>query len=163
MMKTLMVLAGLLLAAAAGAQTYKWVDKNGRVQYGDTPPPGANAAPVRSAQRPSPPAPAPAAKSDDAKTAAAKKSGPLTPAEQEAEYRKRQIEAQKEQEKHAAASKEAAVKKDNCERAQEYLRTLDSGQRISRTDASGERQFLDESAIAREKSQARQNVQAWCN
>ena len=167
MMKTLMVLAGLLLAAAASAQTYKWVDKNGRVQYGDTPPPGVNAAPMRSVPRAAPPAPAaassPAAKPDDAKTAAAKKSGPLTPAEQEAEYRRRQLEAQKEQEKQAAASKEASVKKDNCERAQEYLRTLDSGQRISRTDAKGERTFLEDADIAREKSQARQNVQTWCN
>jgi hypothetical protein len=158
-----MVLAGLLLASAAGAQAYKWVDKNGRVQYGDSPPAGVHATPMRPPSRTAAPPAAPAAKADDAKSAAAKKSGPLTPAEQEADYRKRQLEAQKEQEKQAAASKEASVKKDNCARAQEYLRTLDSGQRISRTDAKGERQFLEDAEIAREKSQARQNVQAWCN
>lgn len=32
-----------LHAAAAGAQTYRWVDKDGRVHYTDNPPPGATA------------------------------------------------------------------------------------------------------------------------
>jgi hypothetical protein len=165
--RVLLLAAAMLLGTGAWAQTYKWVDRNGRVQYGDAPPPGVKATPLRGAPAPAAQPPAPAQKSADGKSAdpkaAAKKSGPLSPAEQEAEYRKRQIEAQKEQEKQAAATKEASVKKDNCERAQEYLRTLDSGQRISRTDAKGERVFLEDAEIAREKSQARQNVQAWCN
>lgn len=34
----------LLFAAPAGAQTYKWVDERGVVNYSNAPPPGANAA-----------------------------------------------------------------------------------------------------------------------
>jgi hypothetical protein len=32
--------AALLAASAASAQQYKWVDQNGKVQYGDRPPTG---------------------------------------------------------------------------------------------------------------------------
>ncbi|MGH8724443.1 MAG: DUF4124 domain-containing protein, partial [Burkholderiales bacterium] len=33
-------LAVALFAAAATAQQYKWIDQDGRVRYGDVPPPG---------------------------------------------------------------------------------------------------------------------------
>ena len=33
--------AAMLVAASAGAQMYRWVDKDGKVYYTDTPPPGA--------------------------------------------------------------------------------------------------------------------------
>ncbi len=158
MRKTLVFAAALAFAAAATAQQYKWVDRNGRTQYGDVPPPGVKATPLRAPARPAAP---PAAKPSDG-NGTAPKSGALTPAEQEAAFRKRKLEAQKEQEKQAAAGKEAAEKKDNCARAQEYLRTLDSGQRISRADAKGERYYLEDAQIAQEKVQARQAVQSWC-
>jgi hypothetical protein len=161
MKKALFGLIALAVSAAAIAQQYKWVDNRGKVQYGDTPPPGVTATPLRSPSGPaSASMPASAAKKDDAKVA---KKGPLSPAEQEAEFRKRQIDARKEQEKQAQASQETVAKKENCARAQEYMRTLDSGQRISRTDASGERRFLEDADIAKEKTRARQDVQNWCN
>jgi len=160
MKKALFLAVALAFCAAAMAQQYKWVDKDGKVQYGDVPPPGVKATPLR------PPsgagAPAPAAKTGDPK-AAAKKSGPLSVAEQEAEFRKRQNESQKEQEKQAEAGKEAAQKKENCARAQEHSRSLESGQRITRTEAGGERRNLEDAEIATEKSKARQAVQQWCN
>ena len=61
------------------------------------------------------------------------------------------------------ASQEAQAKKENCARAQEYVRTIESGQRISRTDAKGERYFLEDAQIAQEAARARQAVQQWCN
>jgi len=139
------------------AQHYKWLDERGRVQYGDSPPPGAKAT------RLGPPAAAtaqPAPKEADAKAA---KKGPLTPAEQEAEFRKRQAEAAKEREKQAQATQEAQAKKENCSRAQESLRALESGQRIARTDAKGERYYLEDAQLAQETVKARQTVQQWCN
>jgi hypothetical protein len=158
MKKTFFVVITLAVSAAAMAQPYKWVDQNGRVQYGDAPPAGVNATPLRSVPGP---ANQPAPQATEAKTEA--KKGPLTPAEQEAEYRKRQLEAQKEQEKQAQATQQAAAKKENCARAQDSLRTFESGQRIVRTDAKGERHYLDDAQIAQETSKARQSVQQWCN
>ena len=153
--RTLLLLALLLAAAGASAQTYKWVDRNGRMQYGDTPPPGVNATALREPSSRSAAEPEPQAKPEA-------KKGPLTPAEQDAEFRKRREEAEKGRQKQAQAAEEAAAKKENCAMAQNQVRTLESGQRIARTDAKGERYFLDEAQIAQEAAKARQAVQQWC-
>jgi hypothetical protein len=142
----------LVLSGAALSQQYKWTDKDGRTRYGDVPPPGTNATRLRAPTPPS--APPPAAK--DAK------GPPLTPAEKAAEARKRQAEAQKDREKQELAARDAQTKKENCARAQDYLRTVQSGQRISRADSKGEREYLDENQVAQEQARARQAVQEWC-
>jgi glutaredoxin len=41
MKKLAIAVAAMLVAASAGAQMYRWVDKDGKVYYTDTPPPGA--------------------------------------------------------------------------------------------------------------------------
>jgi hypothetical protein len=153
MNRTFLLALACAFATSALAQQYKWTDKNGRVQYGDAPPPGVKAAPLR------PPPAAPAAKAADPKAA---KKGPLTTAEKEAEYRKRQQDAAKEREKLAQEEQAAAATTENCTNAQEVLRTLQSGQRISRTDAKGERYYLDDAQIAQETAKAQRAVQQWC-
>jgi hypothetical protein len=143
----------LVLAAAAGgvfAQQYKWVDQDGRVRYGDVPPPGANATALR------PPPPGAATPGSEARKDAARA---LTP---EQAFRKRAEDAQKDREMQAKAEQDAQVKRENCSRAQHALRTLESGQRISRTDSKGERYFLDEAQIAQETAKARESVGQWC-
>jgi hypothetical protein len=142
---------GILLAAAAHAQQYKWVDKNGRTQYGDVPPPGVKATALSA---PAGPAARPPAK-DAGK-------GPLTPAEQELEFRRRQKEKEEAATKAAQANEASETEKQNCENATQALRTLESGQRIARTDASGERYFLDDAQRAQEMARARQAVSSWC-
>jgi hypothetical protein len=161
-MTRLVILAVMFaFAATASAQMYRWVDKDGRVHYTSTPPPPG----VKSRTLRAPSASAPAAAPDDAaKDTGAKDAakGPLTPAEQEQEFRKRQLEAQKAREKETLAAKEAEAKQENCARARGALATLESGQRISRTDAQGERNYLDDDARARETEAARQAVRDWC-
>jgi hypothetical protein len=58
--------------------------------------------------------------------------------------------------------KDAEAKQENCARAREALRTFESGQRVSRTDAQGERYYLDDNAHASETEAARRAVQDWC-
>jgi len=148
-MKRLFLLAiALAFAGAALAQQYKWVDDKGRTQYGDVPPPGAKATRLK----PPPPGSAPPAATK----------GPMSASEKDADFRKRQQDAAKEREKQDLAAQEASGKRENCERAQEYVRTIESGQRISRTDAKGERYFLDDAQRAQELSQARQAATQWC-
>ena len=142
--KALALAVGLLFAAAAAAQQYKWVDKDGKVRYGDIPPPGVKATPLR----PPPSGAAPA-------TAAAAKKG--TDAAKTSPE-----DAKKEAEKQAQAEKDAQAKKENCGHAQEALRSLESGQRIARTDSKGERFYLEEQQLAAETAKARQTVQEWC-
>ena len=145
----------LFVAGSAGAQTYKWVDEDGKVRYGDTPPPGAKISPVRAPQSGgATAAPAPGAK--DAKK------GPLTPADEALALRKRQAEAGKQAEKAEADLRAKAERNEACERTRQYLRTLESGQRIARSDPSGERYYLDESQVAQEIAREQQNQQANC-
>jgi FKBP-type peptidyl-prolyl cis-trans isomerase len=155
MLKALVLFAGLTFAGAAAAQ-YKWTDQNGRVQYGDTPPSGVNAAPVRGGPSPSSSysGPEAAEKKEDAKK-------PLTAAEQDAEFRKRRQAADKDREKQAQTERDAADKRDNCARAQENVRVLESG-RVARTGASGERYFLDDAQLGQELLRSRQDVRDWC-
>jgi len=142
---------GVAVAAAAHAQQYKWKDQNGRTQYGDIPPPGVKAIPLRAPVGPAAP---PAAK--DAKK------GPLTPAEQELEFRRRLKERQEAAAKEAKAKDAAEAEKQNCENARQALRTLESGQRVARTNAKGERYFLDDAQRSQEVERARRAVTSWC-
>ena len=49
-----------------------------------------------------------------------------------------------------------------CARSREYLSTLQSGQRIVRTNPSGERYYMDENQVAQETAKAEQSVQKAC-
>ena len=160
MKRILVLLIGLAFAGVAQAQIKCWTAANGKRACGDTPPPGAKVTTVRTPAAPSAPTPGPGATSPASKAAS---KGPLTPAEREQEYRKRQAEAQKNAEKLAQDRKDADAKRENCERARESLRGLESGQRISRTDAKGERYFLDDAQREQEAARARELVKQSCN
>jgi hypothetical protein len=155
MKRVLISLALMMFATAAAAQLYKWVDKDGKVRYGDTPPPGVKATPLKG---PSGSAATPSAASKGEKDKAEKDK--LSP---EAAFRKRQEDAAKEREKQAKSQEEATVKKENCARAQEALRSLESGQRLARVDAKGERYYLEDADVARETAKARQAMQQACS
>jgi hypothetical protein len=150
-MKRLFLLAATLaFAAAASAQQYKWVEQDGKIRYGDTPPPGAQATPLKPATA-APSAPAPAAKKDAAKD--------LSP---EAAFRKRQQERQEGEEKSAKERADAESKRVNCEQAQASLRTLQSGARVATTNAAGERGFIDDEQRAKEIERTQRSVSDWC-
>ena len=155
-------LLALAFAGAAHAQLYKWVDKDGKTRYGDAPPPGVKATVMGAPASGSSPA-APAASSGPAaKDTKDAKKGPMTPAEREQDYRKRQEEAKKDAEKAEQDRKEKAAKAEDCSRTKEYLATLESGQRISRTKPDGERYFMDDDQRAQEVAKARQTMQQVC-
>jgi hypothetical protein len=150
----LLAVLGLLVGSTANAQMYKWVDADGKVRYGDTPPPGGKASTVK------PPAAGPAAPAASSKEGGRK--GPLTPEEQAQAFRMRQAEAKTAAEKAEREQQEKAAKDAACEQSRGYLRTLQSGQRIARTNSSGERYFLDDSQVAQELAKEQQTVQAAC-
>jgi hypothetical protein len=165
---TAVAMLGLALAPLAHAQQYKWIDKNGKTQYGDAPPAGVKAVPLKGPAQP--PAPPPAAKDSakkedgkdgDAKSAA--KKGPLTPAEQEAEFRKRRLEQEKSAEESAKKKEETAQKAANCEQSRGTLRSLESGERISRTNAAGERSFLDDAGRQAEIAKTQKSIAENCS
>ena len=159
MKKILAFLVALAFSAGAAAQAYKWVDKDGKVRYGDTPPPGVKATPLKTPSAPKPP-PAPAsagaAKKDDT---AKKDEKPLTP---EQAFQKRQKERQEADQKADKERADAQENRQQCEIAQANLRTIQSGQRMSTTNAAGERIFMDDEMRDRALQNAQKSVAEWC-
>lgn len=153
-------LAAVLVGTAHG-QAYRWVDKNGHVGYGDTPPPGVKLTPLRMTS----PAPssAPAEAKQESKAGKQANKGPLTPAEQELEFRRRMKEAQDAAAKADKERQAAEAKKVNCENARQSLRTLESGQRIAQVDSKGERYFISDAQRTENTARAREAASQWCN
>ena len=103
---------------------------------------------------------APPASATDGKATDAKK-GPLTAAEKEQDYRKRQADAKKDQEKTEKNQQAAAAKAENCKSAREYKVTLETG-RVARTNAAGERYYMSEEQITQELAKSQQTIQKNC-
>ena len=154
-------LAAAVLSGAAMAQ-YAWIGDNGVRQYSDRPPPSSvpshrilkapgRAAPPAgdTAGHAADPASNPAQAPDSAQPAAP------TLAQRNAEFQKRRIEQAEKAEKAAEQEKLAAERKRACEQARAYQRTLESGARIARTGADGERAFLSDNERSQEAAHTR--------
>ena len=64
--------------------------------------------------------------------------------------------------KSAKERADAETKRVNCEQSQAALRGLQSGQRISSTNAAGERVFIDDAERAKEIERTQRAVNDWC-
>jgi len=160
MNRLLVMLLAIAFAGTASAQLYKWVDNNGRVQYGDTPPGDASKV-TRLRPAPAGSAPAPAAPAATSETAAKDKDKDkaLTP---EQAFKKRQQERQEAEQKAEKERAEADQKRAGCENAQAGLRQLQSGQRVATVNSAGERVFIDDNERARQVQRAQKSVDDWC-
>ncbi len=157
-----------LLAAAlpepAHAQ-WKWRDKDGQVNASDRPPPRSvpdkdilsRPAPDSRRQAASPP---PATAASAAALPAA--SAPPTALEREVQARKRQVEQDAAAKAKAEEDRMAVVRAENCRAARSQLSTLESGQRVARSNDKGEREFLDDKARADETRRAREVIASDC-
>jgi hypothetical protein len=157
---SLVALVLLALSAPAHAQ-WKWRDSRGQIHISDIPPP--RDVPDKDVlQRPElvvrKPAPLPAPVAAASAAAAPGKA----PVDAELEERKRKAEQEQEAKIKADQQKAAAIRKDNCQRARDQLATLDSGQRIARIKADGEREILDDDARAKETRRAREAIASEC-
>jgi hypothetical protein len=157
-MKTMIAVALLMVPALAGAQINKCVDKSGKVVgYGNECPAGtrAEASGVKSS-------PAPAA-SDPKSGGGTATSQPKSLAERDAEFRKRQMEKQESDTKAQKSADESGRRKQACTDSQAYLKSLQAGNRITRTDPkTGERVFLQDAEYPGEIARAQQIANANC-
>lgn len=141
-----------LVAVPASAQKlYKWVDASGRTQYSDTAPINHKAEPVSNHMGSV--SGAAGGKAEDA---------PMTTADKEQAFRKRQMEAEEAQKKQAQADETKKAAEENCRRAKSQLSMFEQGGRISQTNEKGEREFLDDSKMKQEAERARKAVAQWC-
>jgi hypothetical protein len=158
-----------VLCVPASAQ-YKWRDKNGAVQYSDMPPPQGT--PEKDVLQQPSSAPRKAAAPTLPASSAAPASGatvsatPLKGGEPELEAKRKKMEADQAAKTKADAKaeddKQAAARAENCTRAKAYQRTLDEGTRISRTDAKGEREILDDKGRAEENRRVKNIITSDC-
>lgn len=147
-MKTLLaILAVATLPFTAHAQIMKCVGAGGRVEFAAACPPGTKAeyTGIRNS-----PAAAPA--------------GPQKSlAERDADFRKRATEQQEAAKKGDEKTQQTADQKQNCESAKSYLSSLQSGNRIGKTDpATGERVFVEDAERASETARAQRAVDSSC-
>jgi hypothetical protein len=158
--------------ASGAAAQWAWKEDNGRVVYSDRPPP-ANIKATQIIRQPSVAAPAPApqagtpgsATGEGEKPAAAPaaSTAPKSIAERDMEFRKRQQERADSERKAQEEQQKTAAKAADCERSRGYLRSLEDGMRISRTDTSGNREILDDAQRAAEIERTRKLIQQLCN
>lgn len=159
--------------ASGAAGQWAWKEDSGRIVYSDRPPP-ANVKSTQILRQPAlaapTPAPAPqaaapgaAATDGDRQATAPAASAPKSIAERDMEFRKRQQERADSERKAQDEQQKSAAKAAECERARGYLRSLDDGVRISRTDASGNREYLDDAQRAAESERTRKAIQQLCN
>lgn len=160
------LLAALVLCVALPAQAqWKWKDASGKVQYSDLPPP--NGTPEKDIlQKPPglrlqvvpvlpPGASAPASVPRVAASAPGKADAeqPAKLKQQEAEQRAKQ----KEEEKRLADQR-----RENCGRAQDNLKLLQDGTRLTRRNDKGESIVLDDNARADEMRRTRNVIESEC-
>ena len=134
-------LACAVLAAPAGAATYKWTDANGRVVYSDIPPQGnVKYETVGAVAAPANP--------NAVKDMAAK----------DVELKKRQTEAADNDKKAEEKRTELAKRYEQCQRAESNVRNLAAEQiPMMRYNEKGEAFYLDEATRRRERS----DIEAW--
>lgn len=170
------ILAALAVAfvaatfAAGAAAQWAWKDDNGRLVYSNIPPP-PSVKPAQIVRQPGPSSqsaraatPAPAdgeAEKPEASPAAA--NAPKTYAERDAEFRKRQQERADTERKAQEEQQKAAQKAVECERSRGYLRALEDGVRITRTDPAGNRAYLDDAQRAAEMDRMRKAIRELCS
>jgi len=147
-MKRVLLCAALLAwSGMASAVVYKWVDAQGKVQYGDSPPDGVHAEVVEllgtHTSRSASSAPAPAA------PAARAASTSPTPTENSAT-------------KQAVDQDVAATREKQCADAQSEYKKLIEGRHLYRTGDNGERQFLSSDEIDAARLNAKQEVDQLC-
>jgi hypothetical protein len=144
-MKRLLLFAALISwSGMAGAVVYKWVDAQGKLQYGDRPPDGVHAEVVEFLG--AHPGHAAAARED---SSAARPPPANQPADDSA--------------KKAVDADVAQTREKQCADAQDRYKKMIEGRRLYKTGANGEREYLSSEEIDSERINAKRDVDAICN
>lgn len=163
----LAILLTCWLSTVAFAQ-WQWLDKDGRPVFSDRSPP-PNIPEKSILQRPGGALVAPVANAVDAAgdqtavpplmVASAPK---ISGIDRELADKKKKAEAEQTAQRKAEEDRIAAARADNCKRARSAKAGLDSGIRLSRTNAQGEREIMDDAARAAEAKRVQTIIEADC-
>lgn len=160
MMRPAALLLALFVSLPAAAQVYSWRDKDGRLNYADQPPASGEVRLLHDPRQRQAQATPAARSSGDATVTASNK--PKTLADRELEFRQRRAEAAEAEAKEEKAAAEMADRQRYCEQLRNQLAALNSGQRVSRFNSAGEREYLDDAARAAEIDRQQQQLEQNC-
>jgi hypothetical protein len=151
-MKRLLLFAALIAwSGMASAVVYKWVDAQGKLQYGDRPPDGVHAEVVEMLV-------AHAASNTTARAASA----PPQPAAA-ARVTADKPSVKDSNDKKAIDQDVAQTKDKQCTDAQDRYKKLIEGRHIYKTGPDGERQFMTSEEIDTERMNAKRDIDSICN
>jgi Domain of unknown function (DUF4124) len=136
------VIAGLLAAAASAEDMYKWVDADGHLHFGSTPPVGVKA------QKMAPTATEPAA------------SAPTPSWRQQLEMSNIRRQQQRQQEEQSTKKQRQLTQR--CVAAQRELDVLNHGGAVYRVNAQGKRDYMSDEQRQAAIAAANQRVAAYC-
>jgi hypothetical protein len=144
-MKRLIVLAlACAVAPLASATLYKYVDKDGKTVYSDTPPAGVDVKPLHVA---------PATGSGPAKA---------PPSALEKDLEKGRALAKEREKKTDAAEHNAKLAEQKCEQARASYRTYQDGGRLFKYNDKGEREFLSDDEIEAKRVSSKKEMDEAC-
>lgn len=173
LIRLILVVTAGLLASNALAQ-WQWLDKDGRKVFSDRPPP-ASVPDKNILKRPG--QPAAAAPTNEtapllpaAGTSAPVAAGPLSAAsapkisglDKDLAEKKKKAEQAEADKRKAEEERVRKTRAENCSRAKQAKVGLDSGIRLARINAQGEREILDDAARAAESKRIQAVIDADC-
>jgi hypothetical protein len=147
MVRILLVVTLVTVVTASRADICRWRDADGRVHYSAFPQEGYEC--ERTVRPSALPAGHHAARAPDY-------------LQQEIEFRQRRIARIEETEREEKAKREAERLAEACTEARGRLSWLQSGGRVARIEANGERAFLDQDGVTRETTALRDRISKMC-
>jgi hypothetical protein len=151
-MKRVLLCAALIAwSGMASAVVYKWVDTQGKVQYGDRPPDGVHAEVVELLGN------------HVARSAPARPASPSNPPSQTAKSVPQSPPADGASAKKSVDADVAQTREKQCTDAQDRYKKLIEGRKLYKTGAGGERQYLTSEEIDSERINAKRELDAICN
>ena len=152
MKKLLLLIAIFLLCtttASIAGKIYKWTDSEGNIHYGERPP-GGQAKQIKVPKGPS------------------GGSAPASTPTNQQDATKKLLDAFDKERKDKAdatakASKDKAIRDQNCTAARKRVASLSIGGRIYDITEKGERRYLEAEEIKKNLAEARKVVEKWCN
>ena len=148
-MKRLLLLAALVAwSGMASAVVYKWVDAQGKLQYGDRPPDGVHAELVELLGTH-------ASSNTTVRTAS---TNATTPPKNSSD-----TDNKDDATRRAVDADVAQTKDKQCTDAQDRYKKLIEGRRIYKTGPDGERQYMTSQEIDTERLNAKRDIDTICN
>lgn len=134
-------------AAAVAGEIYKWTDENGNVHYEDRPT-------VDDVERV-------AVTSSNTNNSSVRASIDARRARQAA---REDADAKRDEEEERAAeiARIAEEREQKCQESRQRMERYLQARRLYREDESGEREYLDDSQVMEARSQAQEDIQAYC-